>query len=328
MSRPNDCRGGALLAVMWFAAALTAIAFALSTGVRADFDRASVQADSLRAYYLAHGAVEATIRRIARSPRIPMEGQEPPLFVVGQRFMHYRFQGGTVTVEIVAEGGKLDVNRASAEALSKLMVASGIDPGLAVQLGVGITAYREQLRAGESFYGLPAEAALEAFGNTDADPSFRPARASIQELDELLAIPGMTPDLLYGSYQETNAGTLLKRNGLVESLTTRGRGGIDVAYASPALLAAAGFSPDLIDQLVEIRRVRPLTLDDPGMAGLLQRGGEVPLALGGGGDAYTLRATAELNGARARHTVAALVQADVSDSVDPLRIVRWYDNPF
>jgi hypothetical protein len=71
-----------------------------------------------------------------------------------------------------------------------------------------------------------------------------------------------------------------------------------------------------------------LLVDDPGMADLVQRGGEIPLALMRGGTAYTLRATAELNGARARHTVAALVQADVSDSVDPLRIVRWYDNPF
>lgn len=328
MSRSNNRRGGALLAVMWFAAALTAIAFALSTGVRADFDRASVQADSLRAYYLAHGAVEATIRRIARSPRVPVEGQQPPLFVVGQRFMHYRFEGGTVEVEIVAEGGKLDVNRASAEALSRLMAAAGVDPGLAVQLGVGIVAYREQLRAGEVLYGVPIDRALEEFGNLEADPSFRPARASIQELEELLSIPGMTPDLLYGSYQETNSGTLVRRNGLVESLTTRGAAAVDVAYAPPVLLAAAGFSPSLIDQLVEIRRLRPLAIEDPGMADLVQRGGEIPLALMRGGTAYTLRATAELNGSRARHTVAALVQADVSDSVDPLRIVRWYDNPF
>jgi general secretion pathway protein K len=328
MNRSNNRRGGALLAVMWFAAALTAIAFALSIGVRADFDRASVQADSLRAYYLAHGAVEATIRRIARSPRAPVEGQDPPLFVVGQRFMHYRFEGGEVEVEIVAEGGKLDVNRASAEGLSRLMAASGVDPGLAVQLAVGIVAYREQLRAGEVLYGVPVDQALEEFGNLEADPSFRPARASIQELEELLSIPGMTPDLLYGSYQETNSGTLVRRIGLVESLTTRGAAAVDVAYAPPVLLTAAGFPQGLIEQLVEIRRLRPLTAEDPGMADLIQRGGEIPLGLGRGGSAYTLRATAELNGARARHTVAALVQADVSDSVDPLRIVRWYDNPF
>lgn len=328
MSRSDHRRGGALLAVMWFAAALTAIAFALSTGVRADFERASLQADSLRAYYLAHGAVEATIRRIARSPRVPVEGQEPLLFVIGQRFMHYRFEGGVVEVEIVAEGGKLDVNRASAEALTALMAASGIDPGLAVQVGVGVVAYRDQLRGGEVLYGLPFDQALEEFGNLEADPSFRPARASIQELEELLSIPGMTPDLLYGSYQETNTGTLVRRNGLVESLTTRGAAAVDVAYAPPALLAAAGFSPSLIEQLVQIRRLRPLTIEDPGMSDLLQRGGEIPLALGQGGAAYTLRATAELNGARARRSVAALVQADVSDSVDPLRIVRWYDNPF
>ncbi len=328
MSGTVDRRGSALLTVMWFAAALTAIAFALSNGVRADFDRASVQADSLRAYYLAHGAIEATIRRIATSPRVAADGQDEPLFLVGQRFMTYRLEGGVVEVEIVGETGKLDVNRASVEALSRLMAASGVDPALGIQIAVGIVNYRGRLQAGESMYGMSTEDAVEEFGNLDADPSFRPTRASIQELEELLSVPGMTPDLLYGSYQETNTGMLVRRNGLIESLTTRGGRTVNVGYASPALLAAAGLSAGVIEQVVEIRRRRPLRLDDPGMSSLVQRGGEIGLSLTRGSSTYTLRATAELNGARARRIVAALIQSDTSDSVDSLRIVRWYDSPF
>lgn len=328
MKRLHDDRGGALLAVMWFAAALTAIAFALSSGVRADFDRASVQADSLRAYYLAHGAIEATIRRIAASPRVPVEGQSAPLFLQGQRFMTYRFEGGVVEVEIVGETGKLDVNFASPEALTNLFVASGIDPSRALQIAAGIVSYRDLARAGEAAFGLPVEQVLEEFGNLEVDPSFRPVRASIQELEELLTVPGLTPDLLYGSYLETNTGTLVRRNGLVESLTTHGGPSVDVSYASPALLAAAGFTPSLIEQIVQIRRQRPLEQGDPGMNDLELDTGVIDLNLSRGAMTYTLRATAELNGGRARHTVAALVQSDVSDSVDPLRIVRWYDNPF
>ncbi len=325
MRRRQDRRGGALLAVMWFAAALTAIAFALSNGVRADFDRASVQADSLRAYYLAHGAVEATIRRIATSPRVPIEGQEP-LFLVGQRFMTYRLEGGTVQVEIIGESGKLDVNRADPDVLNRLFLASGVEPLTAAQIATGIVAYRERLRAGEAVYGIPVDQAVEQFGNLGVGSSFRPRAASIQELEELLTLPGMTPDLLYGSYQETAEGTLVRREGLAESLTTRGGASIDVNYASPALLVAGGFSTGVAEQVAQIRRVRPLAPDDPGMAQLAARGAF--FSIGRGSRAYTLRATAELNGARARRTVAALIQSDVSDSVDPMRIVRWFDNPF
>ena len=313
---------------MWFAAALTAIAFALSSGVRADFDRASVQADGLRAYYLAHGAIEATIRRIATSPRASVAGQDEPLFLVGQRFMTYRLGSGTVLVEIVGETGKLDVNRASVEALSRIIAASGVEPALGIQIAVGIVDYRARLQAGAAMYGMSTEDAVEEFGNVDADPTFRPTRASIQELEELLSVPGMTPDLLYGSYQETNTGMLVRRNGLAESLTTRGGQTVDVGYASPTLLAAAGLSAGVIEQVIQIRQQRPLRLDDAGMATLAQRGGEIGLSLPRGSRAYTLRATAELDGARARRTVAALVQSDASDSVDSLRIVRWYDSPF
>jgi hypothetical protein len=328
MKRGNFQRGGALLSVMWFAAALTAIAFALSTGVRADFDRASVQADTLRAYYLAHGAVEATIRRIATSPRTAVDGQEAPLFLLGQRFMTYRLGSGVVEVEIVGETGKLDVNRASVEALSRLIAVSGVDPTIAIQIAVGIVDYRTRLQAGEALYGMSTDEAVEEFGNLGDDPSFRPTRASIQELEELLTVPGMTPDILYGSYRESTKGMLVRQNGLAESLTTRGGQSVDVSYASPELLAAAGLSVDLIEQIVQIRRQRPLTLEDPGIGGLVQRGGAIPLGLARGSRAYTLRATAELDGARARRTVAALVQSDASDSVDSLRIVRWYDSPF
>ena len=45
-------RGSALLAVLWLSAALAAIAFSVSTTVRAETDRVSTAADGLRASYL------------------------------------------------------------------------------------------------------------------------------------------------------------------------------------------------------------------------------------------------------------------------------------
>jgi len=57
-------RGMALLAVLWLAAALSAIAFTVATSVRSETDRTSTDVDSLKAYYLATGAINRAILRI------------------------------------------------------------------------------------------------------------------------------------------------------------------------------------------------------------------------------------------------------------------------
>jgi type II secretory pathway component PulK len=54
-------RGSALLAVLWLAAALSAIAFSVANTVRAETERTSTQVDALRSYYLAVGAIDRAI---------------------------------------------------------------------------------------------------------------------------------------------------------------------------------------------------------------------------------------------------------------------------
>lgn len=318
-------RGGALLAVLWLSVALTAIAFALSRGVRTEFDRASLRIDSLKAYYLAQGAIEATMRRIAR-PRDPENPERG--FEAGQRFMQFVFASGRAEVEIVGESGKLDVNRASPGALARLLAHSGVEPGEAVGIAARIVQYREQLRRGELAYGLDRDEALAAF-DLDSGSSFRIRQTSIQELEELLTIPGVTAAMFYGSYRETPAGKLVRMGGLAENLTTRGGAAVNVNYASPELLLAAGVPEAFVAEIVAARRLRPLRAGDPGMADLAGMGGEIRLGATGGSLAYTLRATAELGEGRARRTVAAMVEQGVTgEGPDPIRIVRWYGTSF
>ena len=339
-ARGDRRRGGALLTVLWFTVALTAIAFALSRGVRAEFDRASLHVDTLRAYYLARGAIEATMQRIAMGPRRARTDESPadeaPPFEVGQRFMRFQFSSGSALVEIIGESGKLDVNRAAPEVLARLLAASGVDPRLAVGIAAAIAEYRELLRKREAVYGMRAEEALERLGNLEAASSFRPVDASIQELEELLTIPGVTPELLYGTYAEAADGSLRLLPGLRRNLTTRGGSAVEVNYASPEMLAAAGLPGGLIDSIVETRKLRPLRREDLGGDAVRDPFAEyqrdIRLAVGTGSDAYTLVATAELgvgSGAvRARRTVVARVERGQADGPDPIRISRWYDTPF
>src|ERR1019366_537089 len=58
-------RGSALLTVLWLSAALAAIAFSVSSSVRAETDRVEAASNGLRAWYLATGAVERGIQWMA-----------------------------------------------------------------------------------------------------------------------------------------------------------------------------------------------------------------------------------------------------------------------
>lgn len=329
----NRSRGSALIAVLWTIIVLTAVGFALSTSVRNEIDHASLRVDSTKAYFLAQGAIEAAMQRIVRraNPDKPEEG-----FAVGQRFMRFQFESGSADVEIVGESGKLDVNRAEPEALARLFTFSGMDSGRALTLAAAIAVFRDRLRQGETRLYGPADGGQI---NTDLDSSFDGQPTSIQETEELLAIPGITPDLLYGTFREAagdgeeDRPRLLRTGGLMRNLTTRGSTTVNVNYASREMLLAAGLAPDIVREVESIRVLRPLTSNDPGMDDLGGFNSGIRLGLGIRSRRYTLTATARLAGAganrpRAVRSVSAVVEFGPSEGPDPVRIVRWYDQPF
>ncbi len=323
--RSSSQHGGALLAVLWLSVAMTAIAFALSRGVRSELDRASLNVDSTKAYFLAQGAIEATMRRIAR----PIDRANPERnFEAGLRFLRFDFSSGAVEVEIVGESGKLDVNRAQADALALAFDAAGIEPARAVALAAGIADYRERLRQGLVSYGLTLDELMAQAGSSVDESSFRSRVASIQELEELLTVPGMPPELYYGGYREDADGALVRVSGLRELLTVRGAAVVDVRYAPVPLLLAGGLSESAVEQVEAIRRTRPLGPDDAAALGLADLSSPVRLGLGGGSPAYTLSATAVLKNGRAKRSVAALVERGPVAGPDPIRVVRWYDSAF
>ncbi len=331
-------RGSALIAVLWTIVVLTAVGFALSTAVRNEIDRASLSVDSTKAYFLAHGAIEAAMQRIVRraDPDKPDEG-----FEVGRRFMRFQFETGSADVEIVGESGKLDINRAAPEALARLLASAGMAGGRALALAAAIADFRVRLKQREvRLYGPPQGGQI----NLSPGSSFDEQPTSIQETEELLAIPGITPDMLYGTFREAGRPAadggrgearprLLRTGGLMRNLTTRGATVVNANYASPEMLLAAGLTPDVVSAVEDIRAVRPLTPDDPGMGNLDGFDAGIRLGLGGRSQRYTLTATARLAAAgadesRAVRSVSAVVELGASDGPDPIRIVRWYDQPF
>ena len=237
-------RGGALLTVLWVSAALAAIAFSVSISIRAETDRASSAADGLRATYLATGSVERAIQWLLwgtgtdRFFDYRHYAEKPRLF--------FSYPSGDVVVEMMPEAAKLNVNNASGDDLVRLLTAITSDP------------QRAQGLVGAILGGAPGGAPVLDAAAPPQGPTFQARPASFQEIEDLLLVRGMTPELFYGNYVADAGGVLSPRGGLRDSLSVWGSTGpFDANAVSPALLEALGASPGAIAQFTQRRSRQP-----------------------------------------------------------------------
>jgi general secretion pathway protein K len=316
----NRERGGALLAVLWMSAALAAIAFSVSTTVRGEIDRVASDTDGLRTHYLATGAVQRGIqwmlwrwqegdyRNPDGSPRF-WDATRPRLFM--------QFPTGDAIVEVIPESAKLNINYASPDDLAKVIAAVGGPEAPVRDIATAIVEWRTGGSTLDPLY-------------LSINPTFRPRHASFQEIEELLSVRGMTPELFYGNFLADAEGRLYARGGLRDCLSVWGSvGPFDANFASPALMEATGVPPDQIARLMELRKIRvfrnPGELRDVGITS--------PRLATGGNYIWTLRATARLKRPDGRpsevvRTSAATVKLLRTDRYFPmpLHVLRTYSD--
>jgi general secretion pathway protein K len=314
---PVPERGGALLAVLWLSVALSAIAFSVANNVRGETERTSTSAESLRAYYLASGSLDRAVLWIFWG----IYGQysnpdgSPLFYRAPMPYIRYSYSTGEVLVEVIPEAGKLNINTAPEPDITRLLFTVGIPADRAQQIAQGIVSYR-------SFSE-----------ETQQSSTFRPRNASLEELEEILLVPGMTPDIFFGRFDRDPSGRLVPRGGLRDCLTVWGAGNrVDINTAAPALLESLGLRPDVVHQIVARRTTNPFkTMDE--LQPIIQGAGPEAARLGiGGATIWTLRATARLRlpGGKLsdiRRTVGAAVKfLDPNQFNPPYHILRWYDD--
>jgi len=326
-------RGAALLAVLWLAAGLSAIALTIANTVRGETERSSTQADGLKAFYLAGGAIDRMLLYLER-PGAFLYPDRTPLIKEFTRAIGFDFPSGVVSGEIIPEASKLDVNQALPRDLFNLLLALGEDPGLAEQTVAGILDWRAPSQGATAFdqYYL------------SLTPSFQARHASFQEIEELLLVRGVTPDLFYGSYTRDAQGQFVPHAGLRDCLSVYGSagGGFDVSTIEPAVMQAIGIPGDVAAAIVSMRQALPIRDmaqlapfrdSGPGMSRL----GITRVAIGSP-LAVTLRATAQLKLpggvlSDVRRTVSELVMFLDPDKSQvlvagqpPYHVLRWYQN--
>lgn len=317
-------RGGALIAVLWLTVALGAIAFSVASTVRGETERASTAADGLRTYYLASGSVERAVLWIYwglnggyTNPDGSPRYYRPPM-----PYIRYTYETGEVMVEVIPEAGKLNVNHAKDIDIVRLLYALGVPAEQSRQIAAGIVAWRSAPD--------PSAAALGPLFQPGS--TFRPRQASLEELEEILLVPGMTPDIFYGRFDRDPSGRLIPRGGLRDCLTVWGNGRVDINTAPPALLESLSIPPPLVQRILLRRMATPFKTQDE-IVQMLEGTGVETGRLGiGGSTIWTLRATARLkspNGgfSDVRRTVAAAVKfLDPGVYNPPYHILRWYDD--
>jgi len=318
-----DRRGGALLTVLWASAALAAIALSISTSIRAETDRAATAADGLRATYLATGSVDRAVQYL-------FWGTGSDHFFDRHHYgdnprLYFSYPSGDVVVEMMPEAAKLDINQASGDDLLRLVTAVSGDSQRAAQITSGIMAWRG---GGGGSPAAPSNALSPTSG-----PTFQPRGASFEEIEELLLVPGMTPELYYGNYA-AEGDRLSPRGGLRESLSVWGsQGPFDANAISPALLETLGAPPGAISQMMQRRAQVPFhNLAEVAALGIpTQR-----LEVSGEHLIWNIRATARLRRpdgsasevVRSASAVAELVLPPRSRPRFPiqLRVLRFYED--
>jgi general secretion pathway protein K len=307
-------RGSALLTVLWVSAALAAVALSLSNTVRGETDRVSTDLDGIRAYYLAAGAVEKAAIEMHWGRWYP----DRP-YPRGPGWTEYQFLTGVARVEFIPETAKFNLNNLNGERLMRLLAALGVEPERAQSIVAGIAARK----AGQSF------ASPFSVG-----PTFPGGAASFQETEELLTVPGVTPEIFYGTYvpnpeARADEPRLIRRSGLVDCVSMFGSAGAIDANADPAVLAALGAPPQGVQMLVEARRRQPLNEARLNLVRPYLGNAAGALAIEGH-SIYTIRATARLRLASGgfadtQRTVAAQVKFMPRDYDTWIHILRWYD---
>ena len=300
--------------------ALTMIAMTTAYLVRTEAAARSNQIEAERAAYLARGGVQAAIYALLRPAATPAAGESGLIqrFRAGQRWLQFDFQEGSCRVEVAPENAKLNVNVASIDQLAALFILVGWPAAESQELAAAIADWRSPR----------ASSVASAFDLYYAalDQPYAASHAPFRELDELLAVKGMSRDLFFDQIGMSPAGVRKRTPPLADLLTTEPNyGGVNLVYAANEVLRVLpGWDESLASSVVEARaRAGAGTLAElvPGLSAAMSLS-EVTVSPGFD---YTLTATAQARDSAVRRTVRARIRLD-STAPMGFRVLGWWSD--
>ena len=216
--RRPDQRGVALLIVLWMLLLMSLLAAAFVTTTRSDLAIARNATESVRARTLADaGITRAAIALSESDPRLRWRAD-------GTSY-RWAFAGGAVTIAIVGEIGKIDLNAAPIEVLESLFRYAGAGDA-AADIAQAVLDRRQAQPGAET--------------SADDGAAIDPNEPGFAAIDDLGGVSGMTAPLLHA---------VLPLVTVLSAVPT-----IDPNTAPrDVLLALPGADPDEIDAFVSAR---------------------------------------------------------------------------
>ncbi len=230
--------GFALLAVIWGTGLIAMLVVAFMTNGRLRLQTAQNVARAMSASYVAESAINlASISLLAKRDVAPVAGKEQisdgePKFCVLDR--------AAVALSIEDESGKIDLNAASPELLTAVLVGLGLDQNRAAKIASAIIAWRTQ----------PNGPFGQIRPSTGADKPVEPKQAFFETALELDQVSGIDFELF---------------RALLPFVTVHSRApGVDPRASPPALFAAlAGFPIEDVRTLTAAPYPNKLNRTDP-----------------------------------------------------------------
>lgn len=305
---PGGEQGGfALLAVLLVLALLGVLGAEFAYSMRLEASAARTWRDGVIAAHLAEAGVEQAIREVsertlmfsvlADDGRLVFYTQERALLPTPPR-EKVPLGSGQFTYRLTDEEGRLNLNTALPDRLDRLLLGLGVSKG---DRDVIVDSVQDWRDANEDHRLNGAES--EDYYLKLAVP-YRSRNANIESPAELLQIRGVTPALYHGEGS---------RPGLVDLVTAKSPGPVNINTARPEVLRALGLSEAEIAEVIDTRRVAPYTA--------------VPARFAGRGFAVasrTFRVEAEgLVDGQVRARLTAILQRRGTTGTEGVTVLDW-----
>lgn len=272
-------RGVALLVVLWACTLLAVLLGGYAALARTEGLQARYQFAQTRAHYAAEAGVMRAIYAL-------QDPSPQTRWIPDGRDYAFAYEDAKVTVRIVDEAGKVDLNAASADVLGALFRGAGMDDRAAGELANRVIEWRS--------FGVAAGSQTGAYRAAGRD--YEPRHGPFASIEELQMVLGMEPAI----YRKVASQVTL----------WSGRNAPDPSVAPPlALLAVPGMTPQQAAERIAQRTQ-----------------GTAQTTLGGGrGVTHSIYADASLpDGTRASlHTTIRLQGA--RSGTQPYAVLRWQE---
>ncbi|HET6632998.1 MAG TPA: hypothetical protein VFG73_09875 [Rhodanobacteraceae bacterium] len=287
--------GIAFLIVLWVIALVTILMGSFAVVARTENLQARHLLDSVRGRYAAEAGVHLAAYELRQSDPLKR-------WVPDGRPYNLEFGAANVTVKILDDSGKIDLNRAQPPMLAQLFESVGVERDQAQTLAARIDDWRD-----------PDDATQL---NGAEQPDYEQAGLSYGPTNQPFTVVGELQEVLGMDYE------LFKK---VKPAVTVFSGGAEPnpMYApQQALMALPGMTSDMAQQLITMRQQIPPG-QMGGMSGLTLPDG-TPLVASRGGLTYSIESTSTMpNGATTKLRVTIRLGGNSTASARPFVILSW-----